>query len=80
VLSFNPEGVASSSPGLPSAATLGKRHGSSGNPEGVAIGLVKRAFARCGRNPFRVEQTHSLLYPGVAVDGNPGLDDVTPSG
>src|SRR5262249_1116805 len=46
------------------------------NPEGVAEGLRCSGF---GRNPFRVAIFFCRL-PRVAADGNPGLDDATPSG
>src|SRR5262249_327062 len=61
VLSSNPEGLHRLAQGCRLRLPWESATAISGNPEGVAIELVKRAFAGCGRNPFGVETRRSAL-------------------
>src|SRR5262249_23304284 len=63
-------------PGLPSAATLGRIGSIPCNPERVASEILSCAVPP---QPLQGWRNYTAL-PRVAADGNPWLDDATPSG
>jgi len=77
---FNPEGVASRSPGLPSTATLGNR-GLEYQPRRgcVRVSLADLVVCIGDATPSGLRSI-GVTKPRVAADGNPGLHDATPSG
>src|SRR5262249_14477596 len=62
-----------------SAATLGKPENKVATLKGLRNRSKKSPFCGSRRNPYRVATLFCGL-PKVAADGNPGLDDATPTG